>query len=407
MTPLMVRMAGRSSSLVSRRKCTRGVRHGRTGSDARRPRNGRSDAGRRTASLRRVSGVDGRREDRRRRGVFGCGHCTGVRCRRCAPDGPGGPMTRESHGPRVRWDRPGRAPAGGGPPPVARPPVWVDSRRAGTNDRAADPGRRPSPPSGWRRSAWCCWATGRAAPSTSSSGSPRSGPMLVAVAAVRWPPVARGDRAFAGIAWLALGRDPAARPVAGRARDPADRAGPADAAPLARGRLPVAARPRGDRAVRRPRAWRAAAWAAAADAPAAPRHGRRARRWSWSLVAGHGVRDGRDRQRARAGRPARRSRRGSGPRTRTSSRRDCIDPVVAGRHGAPAAPDGRLDRQPLHRARWSSSGIRDGADVSWTGFAATRLTLGQQGLVRVGEPRLGALTRPVLDRAPTRRAATG
>ena len=30
------------------------------------------------------------------------------------------------------------------------------------------------------------------------------GPILVAVAAVTWPPVARGDRAFAAIAWLAL-----------------------------------------------------------------------------------------------------------------------------------------------------------------------------------------------------------
>ena len=30
------------------------------------------------------------------------------------------------------------------------------------------------------------------------------GPALIAIAAVRWPPAARGDRAFAGIAWLAL-----------------------------------------------------------------------------------------------------------------------------------------------------------------------------------------------------------
>ena len=31
------------------------------------------------------------------------------------------------------------------------------------------------------------------------------GPIIVALAAVAWPPVARGDRAFAGTAWLALG----------------------------------------------------------------------------------------------------------------------------------------------------------------------------------------------------------
>ena len=30
------------------------------------------------------------------------------------------------------------------------------------------------------------------------------GPALIALAGVWWPPAARGDRAFAGIAWLAL-----------------------------------------------------------------------------------------------------------------------------------------------------------------------------------------------------------
>jgi hypothetical protein len=36
-------------------------------------------------------------------------------------------------------------------------------------------------------------------------------------------------------------------------------------------------------------------------------------------------------------------------------------------------------------------GIRSGADFSWSGFAATRLTLGQQGVVRVGN-RVWVLT---------------
>jgi hypothetical protein len=35
-------------------------------------------------------------------------------------------------------------------------------------------------------------------------GIAAAGPILIAVAAVAWPPVARGDRAFAAIAWLAL-----------------------------------------------------------------------------------------------------------------------------------------------------------------------------------------------------------
>ena len=36
-------------------------------------------------------------------------------------------------------------------------------------------------------------------------GIAAAGPILIAVAALLWPPVARGDRAFAVIAWLALG----------------------------------------------------------------------------------------------------------------------------------------------------------------------------------------------------------
>ena len=35
-------------------------------------------------------------------------------------------------------------------------------------------------------------------------GIAAAGPILIAIAAVAWPPVARGDRAFAAIAWLAL-----------------------------------------------------------------------------------------------------------------------------------------------------------------------------------------------------------
>ena len=35
-------------------------------------------------------------------------------------------------------------------------------------------------------------------------GIAAAGPILIALAAVAWPPVARGDRAFAAIAWLAL-----------------------------------------------------------------------------------------------------------------------------------------------------------------------------------------------------------
>ena len=62
-----------------------------------------------------------------------------------------------------------------------------------------------SRPCGWPRSCSSSWAIGRAARWTSRSGLAAIGPILVAILAVAWPPVARGDRAFAAIAWLALG----------------------------------------------------------------------------------------------------------------------------------------------------------------------------------------------------------
>jgi hypothetical protein len=36
-------------------------------------------------------------------------------------------------------------------------------------------------------------------------GLAAAGPILVAVVAIAWPPVARGDRAFAATAWLVMG----------------------------------------------------------------------------------------------------------------------------------------------------------------------------------------------------------
>ena len=45
--------------------------------------------------------------------------------------------------------------------------------------------------------------------------------------------------------------------------------------------------------------------------------------------------------------------------------------------------DGSIDNR--YTGQVVLQGIRNGADVAWTGFAATRLTLGQQGLVRIGE----------------------
>ena len=64
--------------------------------------------------------------------------------------------------------------------------------------------------------------------------------------------------------------------------------------------------------------------------------------------------------------------------------RDCTDPVIA---GTTARLELRMDASIDNRytGQVVLQGVRDVGDVSWTGFAATRLTLGQQGLVRLGK----------------------
>jgi hypothetical protein len=68
----------------------------------------------------------------------------------------------------------------------------------------------------------------------------------------------------------------------------------------------------------------------------------------------------------------------------------CTSPVLSG----PTARlelrmDGSIDGR--YTGQVALEGVRNGADISWSGFAATRLTLGQQGLVRVGD-RVWVLT---------------
>ena len=208
------------------------------------------------------------------------------------------------------------------------------------------------------------------------------GPVLVAGAAILWPPVARGDRAFAGIAWLALASMLLLVPsLAGLVTQLTGR-GPQTLLPSLEAAYPwllalaatglfaglgVARRRLGGASLRR----------------RAARAGVRHRRGAGPRDRGC-VRDRRHRQRAGARRAARHrvalrahgSRRWSHPPASTRS--------------TPAPPPAWSCAWTARstagtRARWCSQGIRDGADVAWTGFAATRLTLGQQGLVRLGE----------------------
>ncbi len=128
----------------------------------------------------------------------------------------------------------------------------LDSGRAGTDDRAADPGagahgavggRVPARPA--RLSAG--WPGGPGRRARGHRSDPRGDPRRrVAPGRARRPGVRRDRLARAR-------RDPAPRPVAQRPRHAARGPRAADAAPLVRGRVPVAPRAARDRPVRRAR----------------------------------------------------------------------------------------------------------------------------------------------------------
>jgi hypothetical protein len=206
------------------------------------------------------------------------------------------------------------------------------------------------------------------------------GPVLVAGAAILWPPIARGDRAFAGIAWLALASMLLLIPsLAGLVTQLTGR-GPQTLLPSAEAAYPwllalaatglfaglgLARRRLGGASVRRARLVLGSLLAAvmvllcgAAFATAA-------------IVN----------ELALDERPAIASR--FGPTDPALQPPVCTDPVVA---GSTARLDLRMDGSIDNRytGQVVLQGDRDGADVAWTGFAATRLTLGQQGLVRIG-----------------------
>ena len=207
------------------------------------------------------------------------------------------------------------------------------------------------------------------------------GPMLIALAAVVWPPVARGDRAFAGIAWLGLLAVLLLVPsIAGLVAQLVGR-GPQTLLPSFEAAYP---------------------WLLALTAT--------------GLYAGLGV------ARHRLGGGALRRRRLSvggavavlmvlaagtlfsavaignelalGDRPALGSRFGPTDPDLepppcdgALRAGASARLDLRLDASVDDRriGQVVIGGIRDGSDFRWLGFAATRLLVGQLGAARVGD----------------------
>jgi hypothetical protein len=207
------------------------------------------------------------------------------------------------------------------------------------------------------------------------------GPMLVALVAILWPPVARGDRAFAGIAWLALVAILLLVPsLAGLVGQLTSR-GPQTLLPSLEAAYPwllalcatglfaglgLARRRLGGAAMRRRRMVLGGGFAFAMVLA------------SGSAFAMAAVVN----ELALGDQPASASR--FGPVGTDLEARECSDPVLAG----PTARlelrmDGSIDGR--YTGQVVLDGVRDTGDVSWTGFAATRLTLGQQGLVRLGD----------------------
>ena len=207
------------------------------------------------------------------------------------------------------------------------------------------------------------------------------GPILIALVAVRWPPVARGDRAFAATAWLGFAAVLLLIPsIAGIVTQLAGR-GPQTLLPSFEAAYPwviallatamfaglgVARRRLGGRALRRRRLL--------AGGLNRDRHGPR---------GGLGVQRRRARQRAGAGRPA-------GQRLPVRADRPDLEPPPCNgtlTAGQTARLDLRLNGSIDDRRTGQVviGGIRDGDDVRWNGFAATRLLVGQVGAARIGE----------------------
>lgn len=207
------------------------------------------------------------------------------------------------------------------------------------------------------------------------------GPVAIALVAVARPPVARGDRAFASIVWLGLGAVLLLVPSLGGIATQLAGGGPQTLLPSVEAGYPwllallatglfagfgVARRRLGEAALRRRRLRLGAAIGIALTVLAGGT-------FTVAAVANElALRD----------HPSSASR--FGPTDPDVEPPRCSDPLAV---GSTARLDLRMDDAVDDRRTGQAviDGIRDGADVRWTGFAATRLTLGQHGLVRVGD----------------------
>jgi hypothetical protein len=207
------------------------------------------------------------------------------------------------------------------------------------------------------------------------------GPILIALVAVRWPPVARGDRAFAATAWLGLAAVLLLIPsIAGIVTQLVGR-GPQTLLPSFEAAYPwviallatamfaglgVARRRLGGGALRRRRLLAGGLIAIAMVLAAGS---------VFSAVALVN-------ELALGDRPAIASR--FGPTDPDLEPPPCNGTLTAGQT---ARLDLRLDASIDDRRTGQVviGGIRDGVDVRWNGFAATRLLVGQVGAARIGD----------------------
>jgi len=212
-------------------------------------------------------------------------------------------------------------------------------------------------------------------------GVAAAGPILIAVAALLWPPVARGDRAFASIAWLGLGAMLLLVPsligllaqISGR--------GPQTLLPSLEAAYPwvvaliatsifaglgIARRRLGETALRRRRLALGTILGLAMVLAAGMV-------FSAAAVVNELALDNR---------PAIASR--FGPTDPDLEPPLCSDVIL---YGPTAVLDLRMDSSLDGRfaGQVTIHGIRDETDVQWNGYAATRLTLGQHGITRIGD----------------------
>jgi len=211
-------------------------------------------------------------------------------------------------------------------------------------------------------------------------GLAAAGPLLIAIAGIFWPPAARGDRSFAAIAWLGLGAILLLIPSLGGIIGQLTSLGPQTLLPSAEAAYPwflallatgcftgigLARRRLGESAIRRRRLTvgvvlgMALVLAAGGPFTAA------------AVVNELSLRD----------RPAIASR--FGPTDPTRELAPCDGALIPG----PTATvtllmDAEIDGTRTGQVR--IEGVRNGSDVTWSGYAATASILGTIGLTRVG-----------------------